>query len=185
MSSNLKPRALLTVKMFALTTTVAVFSNCSQLSAESSLLLERANYRETNRTVLANSDLSALKQSVHERVNQYRASKNLPLLELNSTISQQAKTHSENMARGKVPFSHEGFQQRIEAISNEISYRRAAENLAYNSGYTNPVKRSVSGWIDSVKHRQNILGNYNLTGIGIAKNQQDEYYFTQIFILEN
>jgi uncharacterized protein YkwD len=27
-------------------------------------------------------------------------------------------------------------------------------------------------------------GNYNLTGIGVAKNAEGEYYFTQLFILE-
>ncbi|MEB3337507.1 MAG: hypothetical protein VKJ46_08605 [Leptolyngbyaceae bacterium] len=32
-------------------------------------------------------------------------------------------------------------------------------------------------------HLKNIKGQYNLTGIGIAKDSQGKYYFTQIFIL--
>jgi uncharacterized protein YkwD len=27
-------------------------------------------------------------------------------------------------------------------------------------------------------------GNFNVTGIGVAKNDKGEYYFTQLFILE-
>ena len=77
--------------------------------------------------------------------------------------------------------SHSGFDRRIEALS--ISYRSAAENVAYNQGYRDPVKQAVEGWIESEGHRQNLTGNYNLTGIGAVKNQQGEYYFTQIFIL--
>ncbi|WP_253274363.1 CAP domain-containing protein [Myxosarcina sp. GI1] len=134
--------------------------------------------------VSAEDELTNLKQSILDGVNQYRSTKNLPPLSLNSAISQQAKTHSKNMAQGQVSFSHEGFKGRVQALSGKISYRRAAENLAYNSGYAKPAKQAVDGWIDSPSHRHNMLGNYNLTGIGIAKNSQGEYYFTQIFILE-
>jgi uncharacterized protein YkwD len=30
-----------------------------------------------------------------------------------------------------------------------------------------------------------MIGDFNLTGIGVAKNRAGEYYFTQIFIKEN
>ena len=52
-------------------------------------------------------------------------------------------------------------------------------------GYQDPVSTAVDGWIKSDGHRQNMEGNYNLTGIGVAMNPQGEYYFTQIFILKN
>jgi uncharacterized protein YkwD len=29
-----------------------------------------------------------------------------------------------------------------------------------------------------------MIGNYDLTGIGVASNSQGEYYFTQIFVLK-
>ena len=128
-----------------------------------------------------NSEL-ALARQVHQQVNEYRKSLNLAPLTLNAEISQQAKQHSQNMAENKVEFSHSGFDRRIKALS--ISYRSAAENVAYNQGYGNPVKQAVEGWIESEGHRQNMRGNYNLTGIGVVKNQQGEYYFTQIFILD-
>ncbi len=93
--------------------------------------------------------------------------------------------HRENMAQQTVDFSHEGFQGRIKALQDNISYSGAAENIAYNMGYEDPVNRAVAGWIESDGHRQNMIRNYDLTGIGVAVNQEGEYYFTQIFIREN
>ena len=137
-----------------------------------------ANYM----TIAQNSEL-ALARQVHEQINEYRKSLNLEPLTLNTQISEQARQHSKNMAQKKVAFSHDGFDRRIKALKG-ISYRSAAENVAYNQGYGDPVKQAVEGWIESEGHRQNLTGNYSLTGIGVVQNQQGEYYFTQIFILD-
>lgn len=125
---------------------------------------------------------STLEQSVHQQINQYRQAHKLPPLTLDPRISEQARAHSQAMASGKVPFSHQGFEQRVKAISRVIPYRASAENVAFNQGYSNPVEQAVAGWIKSPGHRVNIEGEYNLTGIGVVKNAKGEYYFTQIFI---
>jgi uncharacterized protein YkwD len=132
-----------------------------------------------------NQELIDLAKLAHQQVNEYRSSLNLPALEFSVSISQQAIIHSQNMAQQTVAFSHDGFQSRLEAIKNHISYRSGAENVAYNMGYQDPVSTAVAGWIESDGHRQNMEGNYNLTGIGVAVNSEGEYYFTQIFILKN
>lgn len=134
-----------------------------------------------NQSILASA---SLEQSVHQQVNQYRASLALPPLSLDDRISQQARLHSQQMASGRVTFSHEGFAQRIEAIASTIPYRSAAENVAYNQGHADPVKVAVEGWINSPGHQENMAGNFNLTGIGVVKNSAGEYYFTQIFVLK-
>lgn len=125
---------------------------------------------------------TAMELSIQQQVNQYRASRKLPPLTLDPRISQQARIHSQNMANAKVPFSHQGFEQRIQALARSIDYSGAAENVAFNQGFSDPVSQAVQGWIKSSGHRKNMEGNYNLTGIGIAKNAKGEYYFTQIFI---
>lgn len=124
--------------------------------------------------------MSDLEKEVHQQVNQHRKNKNLPPLNLHPQISDQARIHSQNMAQGKVIFSHNGFKERVQAI--KLPYRSVAENVAYNMGFTDPVSHAVIGWIESPGHRQNMEGEFNLTGIGIAKNAQGEYYFTQIFM---
>ena len=149
-------------------------------SQESNIISQFGQDNISNITNIDN--INELEILAHQQVNQYRQSRNLPPLELNRVISQQARIHSQNMAQGQLPFSHQGFENRIEAISLAIPYLSAAENVAYNQGYRDPVEKAVEGWIKSPGHHKNMIGNYNLTGIGIAKNSQGEYYFTQIFI---
>ncbi|GBE95334.1 CAP domain-containing protein [Nostoc cycadae] len=124
---------------------------------------------------------TALEKSVFEQINRYRSAKKLPKLTLNANISRQARIHSQNMAKGKVPFSHNGFEKRVTATS--IRFNSAGENVAVNQGYSNPASQAVIGWLDSPGHLKNIKGKYNLTGVGVATNQQGEVYLTQIFIL--
>lgn len=129
-----------------------------------------------------NPSLHSFEQSIHQQVNQYRQSQNLLPLRLDSTLSQQARLHSQAMAQGRVPFSHQGFDQRIEVISQALPYLSVAENLATNRGYNNPSKQAVSGWLESQGHYTNLIGDYNLTGIGVARDSLGKYYFTQIFV---
>ena len=130
----------------------------------------------------ATPSLSAIEKSAFEQVNKYRASKGLPALAWNDAIAQQARIHSQNMANGKVPFSHDGFNQRVQAIAKTVPYRGAAENVAYNQGFNDPATKAVQGWIKSQGHRTNIEGNHNVSGLGVAKNAKGEYYLTQVFI---
>jgi uncharacterized protein YkwD len=130
----------------------------------------------------ASSPDAALEQAIHDRVNQYRVQKGLSPLTLDARISQPAREHSRAMASGEVPFSHDGFDQRIETIARSIPYRTAAENVAYNQGYREPVAQAVEGWINSPGHRVNMEGNFDLTGVGVARTADGKYYFTQIFI---
>lgn len=177
----------LATMLYGLLVIAGGLSSCSSLSEVSAKTNQSASPNNVSPLTLsqnspAASDIVALEQSVHQQVNQYRKSKNLPPLTLNSTIIQQARNHSQAMANGTVPFSHDGFESRVKEIGKTISYRSAAENVAYNQGYTNPDKQAVEGWIKSAGHQRNMVGNFDLTGIGVSKNAKGEYYFTQIFI---
>lgn len=127
----------------------------------------------------SNSNSNSLEQAVFEQINQYRTSQNLPALTRNSAMDEQARIHSQNMASGKVPFSHQGFSERIQATG--IARKSASENVAYNQG-RDAATRAVQDWLKSPGHLANIQGNYNLTGIGVATNGKGEVYFTQLFI---
>jgi uncharacterized protein YkwD len=86
------------------------------------------------------------------------------------------------MANGSVPFSHNGFEQRVRTIAQIIPNRGTAENVAYNEGYSDPIAQALTGWIASDGHRRNMEETYNLTGIGVAQNSRGQFYFTQIFV---
>lgn len=157
-------------------------AGCDSASTANKFLPAKQSQSAPATKAINSSAFTALEQSTHQLINKYRKSRNLGPLTLNPRISEQARLHSQVMASGRVPFSHQGFDQRIQAISRVISYRTASENVAYNKGYSAPDRQAVQGWLNSSGHLKNIQGNYNLTGIGIAKNAKGEYYFTQIFI---
>ncbi len=126
--------------------------------------------------------LGVLERTVYQQVNQYRRSRNLPPLAIDERISQQARLHSQAMANGSVSFSHNGFEQRAEAIAQAIPNRGTSENVAYNQGYSDPVAQALRGWIASEIHRHNLEGQYTMTGIGVAQNNRGQVFFTQLFI---
>jgi uncharacterized protein YkwD len=125
-------------------------------------------------------DTESLAQSIHNQVNRYRQSQNLPPLVFDETIAEQARAHSINMANIN-NLSHDGFDNRLQIIKQVIPYGGGAENVAFNMGHARPDDTAIRGWIKSPGHNRNMLGNYDLTGIGVAK-RGGNYYFTQIFI---
>lgn len=136
----------------------------------------------SSRHLLAQSTINTtdVEASVFQQINQFRTSQGLPALTQNLSIDNQARIHSQNMANGTLPFGHYNFLQRIQAIA--IPYRAAAENVATSRGYNDPATQAVQGWLRSSGHLNNIKGNYNITGIGVAVNSKGEVYITQIFI---
>ncbi len=115
-------------------------------------------------------------------VNEHRAGMNLPPLQMNDYISKECETHSKNMASGKVPFSHTGFEDRAKRIKAKLKNVTSwAENVAFGD---KTARQVVDMWLNSPGHRKNIEGNYNLTGIGVATDKTGNMFFTQIFILQ-
>ncbi len=120
--------------------------------------------------------IAALERSIHKQIDRYRQSLNLPPLTIDPTISAQARARSQEMARTGT-LSHI-----MDSVEQQRKYPTAAENIASTQDSPDPDRIAVQDWIASPAHQQHILGNYNLTGIGVAKNAQGEYFFTQIFI---
>ncbi|WP_259015849.1 CAP domain-containing protein [Emticicia fluvialis] len=126
------------------------------------------------------NDLESMQLAINNEVNAYRATRHLKPLRLMPQITDEATTHSLNMAMGKVRFGHGGFDKRVARLMKTISNANAsAENVAYGQL---SAKEVVKEWIKSPGHRTNIEGNYNLTGVGIARARNGNLYFTQIFI---
>lgn len=161
---------------------VLVLASAAAIATPGQTYTPKYNQESSHSLLLAQAttNTTAIEQSVLQQINQYRATQKLPALTRNASIDNQARIHSQNVASGKVPFGHQGFQQRVQAIA--ISYRGAAENVAYNQNVSDPATQAVQGWLKSSGHLANIKGNYDLTGIGVASNSKGQIYFTQIFI---
>lgn len=111
--------------------------------------------------------------------NAFRADQQMPPLRWSQAISDIAAEHARQMACGEMPFSHKGFEERVRQYP--VPYMTAAENLAYNAGVANTSETAVNGWINSPGHRKNLLGSFDLCGIGVARSASGATFFTQLF----
>mmetsp|Transcript_3039 Transcript_3039/g.5127 ORF Transcript_3039/g.5127 Transcript_3039/m.5127 type:complete len:96 (-) Transcript_3039:67-354(-) len=88
-----------------------------------------------------------------------------------------ALKHSKKMAKGKVPFSHDGFSARVSKMK---PYTSAAENVAYNYQEESGAK-VVDQWENSSGHRANMLGDFTHSAVGCFQKKKEAVYCTQLF----
>jgi uncharacterized protein YkwD len=97
-----------------------------------------------------------------QRINQYRASKQLPALTRDPRLDTLAANHSQYMAT-KDDLNHDGFNSRFD----QAKMQSCAENVAWNQV---TAAELVSDWIASPIHDKNLLkASATLVGMGRAK----------------
>lgn len=114
-------------------------------------------------------------------VNNVRRKYGLAALSTWNTLSYYAREHSQNMADKSVGFGHAGFDARANKIKKSAECQSVGENVAYCFLIDDPLKKSVEMWMNSPGHRENILGDYKETGMGIAYDDEGRCYITQMF----
>lgn len=129
------------------------------------------------------SDNRDLERQIARLVNEHRAARRLRRLAYDTLLAAIARSHSADMAAGRVPLGHAGFEQRAEAVERVEAFREIAENVALNDY---PRERTASialrGWLTSAHHRANIEGPYRVTGVGVARARDGTYFYTQLFV---
>jgi uncharacterized protein YkwD len=124
-----------------------------------------------------------LEQAVLRQVNAYRVRRHLRSLVADSGIARIAREHSREMAERRVSFGHDGFDDRVKEAERRFDFSEIAENVALNDyPRARTVTVAVDGWLGSPHHRENIEGNFDRTGVGIARSGDGTYYYTQVFI---
>jgi uncharacterized protein YkwD len=120
---------------------------------------------------------------VLEGVNAHRSSEGLAPLASRAALAEIARSHSRDMAAGRVAFGHAGFKARGEAVAARIPYERFAENVSRHRRRFDEIARTaVESWIGSRSHRENIEGPFLLTGVGAARSDDGGVYLTQLFV---
>ncbi|AFY30741.1 CAP domain-containing protein [Calothrix sp. PCC 7507] len=182
-------RILLSVSLLTLSATSISFSLISyQAQAQvprPSGVITRPNVVQKCNASGLNPDLAQIQQSVHNQVNQYRASKGLAPLKLDACVNKQVQVYAQEMANAGKPLNHQGLEQRSQAVIQTIPHSSYAyyENEYYCFGCkSDPATSAVKWWLNSPAHLKNILSQTELTGIGVAVNNKGEYYFAQMFI---
>src|SRR6266513_1642435 len=122
---------------------------------------------------------TGLTDGVLKYTNQFRKSKGLSTLVMRNDLNAIARKHSEDMARGRCGFGHEGYEKRETQVKHIFQSCSMAENVAYGAS---TGKEVVSLWKNSSGHRRNMLGNYKYIGIGIARDRRGTVYYTEIFV---
>lgn len=134
--------------------------------------------------VSQSSQIAQMETQVWQRINQERQQRGLQPLRQNAKLNLVARNYSKQMAQQNF-FSHNdpqgrGSAQRVEQYG--ISYNLLGENLFKSINAPNPVPLSISGWMKSPGHRQNILrSTFTETGVGVWRTG-NTYYFTQLFM---
>ncbi len=117
-------------------------------------------------------------------VNIERAEQGLDPLVLDNTLSAAAAVRAKEATE---LFSHtrpDGSSTFTVLAEFGLTYRRAGENIAI--GQLTPAQ-VVQAWMDSEGHRNNILGDFALMGIGYTPTNSDYYLgyaWAQLFIKE-
>ena len=118
----------------------------------------------------ATADYRDLELTVVRRVNAHRVALHLRSLAADSTLARIARDHSRAMAEQRVSFGHDGFNDRVKEAERRYDFSEIAENVALNNyPRSRTVTVAVDGWLGSPHHRENIEGDFDRTGAGIAR----------------
>jgi uncharacterized protein YkwD len=95
-------------------------------------------------------------------INEHRTYLGLQEVKLNNYISSKCLEHNNYMIKqGKS--SHDYFDDRAEAITNNLGASEVGENVAYNFSTPNST---LHAWLQSPGHKENLENpNWNTTGI--------------------
>ena len=117
-------------------------------------------------------------------LNAYRGNLGLSPLVHQLNLDPIAATHSQNMASGSVPFSHDGFEGRCSAAYQLVSGESGcSENVMFGE---NSPTLALQRFLASDGHRRNIEHpSARATGIGLARSANGTLYFTQLFIMQD
>lgn len=128
-----------------------------------------------------------LERRAFDLINQRRENCGLTPLKWSDDVARIARLHSENMANFNF-FSHTDMNGLMVNDRADIlgirKWQAIGENIAYNQGFENPVEFAVERWMQSPKHRDNLLSSrWRESGIGIAVTANGTYYFTEVFLI--
>jgi uncharacterized protein YkwD len=127
-----------------------------------------------------------IEKRAFEQTNLMRVKNGLPPFTWDSDVCRMARIHSESMSRQSY-FAHvtpEGLGLRERARAAGIfHYSVLGENIAYNQGYDDPGAFVIEKWMQSTKHRANILSpEFRAMAIGSFVAPDGSIYLTQTFI---
>jgi uncharacterized protein YkwD len=126
---------------------------------------------------------AAIEEEILRLVNLHRVGEGLPPLRDDPVLAAIARRHSRAMTAGR-PYGHHGFDGRLDLVGRTIPGAvHIAENVAANNQPPEEAAlHTVSRWISSRGHRDNIEGTFGRIGVGVVRDLRGVYFYTQIFL---
>lgn len=140
---------------------------------------------------------------VFKQINDVREQAGLQRLKWDPKLHEVALFHSRDMAENSylnhTNLEGQGPNERAEDLGVNLVvetdfkiYTGVGENIGFMpKGVVSDVGVLLTGediasaavykWLDSLPHKENILGEYFYTGIGVAYDSNENYYLTQVF----
>ena len=127
-----------------------------------------------------------IEKRAFDETNAVRVKNGLPALAWDSDICRMARTPSESMSRKRF-FAHvtpEGLKLKDRArLAGILQFSSLGENIGYIQGFDDPGVFVVGQWMQSSKHRANILSSgFRAMAIGSFVGPDGSVYLTQTFI---
>jgi len=123
-------------------------------------------------------DTKIIEIEIMELINDYRIGVGLnPLQDMNE-IKAVAYSHTDYMIDNN-EISHDNFYMRQASLENNVGALRVGENVAYGYQYAESV---VNAWLNSQGHKYIIEGDYTHFDISAEQDENDRWYYTNIFL---
>lgn len=130
-----------------------------------------------------------LAAEVHAAVNEYRRGMGKAGFERNAGLDRLAQQHSEYLRAHRGSFSlvgrnisHFGFENRVVVAKRALGMESVSENLLAGKrpgGYSG--RDVVEAWNRSAGHHQNLWGDWECTGVGVAVDADGMIFVTQLY----
>tara|TARA_R110002033_G_scaffold58464_2_gene107940 strand:- start:71763 stop:72239 length:477 start_codon:yes stop_codon:yes gene_type:complete len=143
---------------------VLIISSCNKEVLENTVTVESEN------AITVEKELLAI-------VNNHRTSKGYGPLTYNAIAYKYANIHTDYMI-SKGSINHDNFSSRASSVSAEVNASSVSENVARN--YVTAAK-VLENWLNSSEHRKAIEGDFTHTAVSVKKDQNGNFYFTQLF----
>ena len=159
-----------------------IFLATSAVAQEARLITSARHVTVKPATVEPND----VEKRAFEQTNLIRVKNGLPPFTWDGDVCRMARVHSESMSRQQY-FAHvtpEGLRLRDRArAAGILEFAFLGENIGFTQGYEDPAAYIVDQWMQSAKHRANILSTeFRAMAIGTYVAPDGSIYLTQTFI---
>ena len=174
------------LRLLAITGLLLVFLAIPAFGQEARLITSVRPVAVTSTLATPVVEPNDIEKRAFEQTNLVRVKNGLRPLTWDPDVCRMARIHSESMSRNRY-FSHvtpEGMRLPDRArAAGILKFSTIGENIAYSNGYDDPGAYIIEQWMQSSKHRANILSNdFRAMAIDSFVGPDGSIYLTQTFI---